>query len=210
MIFFGTTLLAILMPELFENPDTPRLITAAAGFFLGLLAFISAFWIRRKAKARRLLEQQEKALRHMGPDQRVAVERRVRERVAAILEQVESNLQEAWTRAYRRNRQDLAKQLRELSRKAARLRDDLKAASYSRSPLLTRTSVSPEEIQPWLDIDENLLLQGEMLGDLSQNLYQGVATETWEQVAGIATQMDIGLQELQSRLVQRDTLLKGV
>ncbi len=210
MIFFGTTLLALLMPQLFDNPNTPQLITAAAGFFLGLLAFVSAFWLRRRARARRLSEQREKALSRMGPQQRAAVERRVRERVAAILEQVESNLQEAWTSAYRRNRQDLAKGLRDLARKAARLRDDLKAASYSHAPLLTRTPLAPEEVQPWLDIDENLLVQGETLSDLSQSLYQGVATGAWDDVANIATQMDIGLQELQSRLKQRDTLLKGV
>ncbi len=209
IVFFGTTLLAILMPDLFENPETPRLLTAAIGFFLGILAFISAFWIKRKAKARRILEQEEKALSRLSPERRRAVEQSVRNRIVAVLEQTVSNLQEAWTKAYRRERQDLAKPLRDMARKADRLREDVKASSYAGAILLTARHVEPIDIQPWLDIDENLLVQAEELGELSKGIYENVVMGQWEAVEQTMTQVDLTLQELQSRFAQRDILLKG-
>jgi len=210
IVFFGTTLLAILMPDLFESPEIPRLITAAVGFFLGILAFISALWLKRKVKARRVLEQQEKALAQMNPEQRRQVERLVRERIAAALQRVESNLQEAWTNAYRKNRYDIAKRLRAMAQKTVRLLSDVKEKSHPQASLIADRFVTPDQIQAWLDLNENLLVQADELSDLSARLYQDVVQEHWGTVEDTAQYLEIHLQEVQSRLAQRETLMKGV
>jgi len=209
IIFFGTTLIALLQPDLFQNPRMPEMLTAAIGLVLGILAFVSAFLINRRAKARRAEERVAKAVARLSPERRRAAEQLVRAQVEAALEGVESNLQEAWTRAYHSVRQDLASPLRRLARSAGDLREEVQAAAHPASPLLTRPQIAPEALQPLLELDEGLLQQAEELVETSQSLHRLVVAQEWDDAENGTHSLEVGLQLLRSQFVQRNALLKG-
>ena len=206
-IIFGTTLLTIFMPEFFADDRLPRIITSVAGLILAILAFASALWLRGKVKEHRQTARAEKAQRQVKRAQRQAAERLVRARVAGALHQVESNLDQAWTRAYRGPDKDAAADLRRLRDLTRDLQEEVKAANYWTSAYLTQKRVPAEQLQAVLEIDEGLLARTDALTPTSQDLHHQVVEHGSKDLKAGMRSLEVGLQELRAQFIERTALV---
>ena len=208
-IIFGTTLLTIFMPEFFADDRLPRIITSVAGLILAILAFASALWLRNKVKEHRGTILAEKTQRQVKPAQRQAAERLVRARVAGALQQVESNLDQAWTRAYRGPDKDAAVALRRLRDMTRDLQEEVKVANYFASTYLNREKVPAEQLQAVLEIDEGLLARTDALTQTSHDLHRQVVEVGSRDLEAGMRSLEVGLQELRAQFIKRTALVRG-
>lgn len=208
-IIFGTTLLTIFMPEFFADDRLPRIVTSVAGLILAILAFASALWLHSKVKEYRRTILAEKTQRQVKPAQRQAAERLVRARVTGALQQVESNLDQAWNRAYRGPDKDAAVAMRRLRDMTRDLQEEVKAANYWASAYLTRDKVPAEQLQAVLEIDEGLLARTDALTQTSRDLHRQVVEYGSRDLEAGMKLLEVGLQELRGQFIERTALVRG-
>lgn len=208
-IIFGTALITFFMPEFFPDDRLPRIITSMAGLILALLSFASALWLHGQVKGHRHTLRTAKSQKEVKPAQRQAAERLVRTRVTGALQQVDSNLEQAWLRAYEGAARDMATQLRKLRNKTRDLQEEIENANYVASTYLTQDKIPTGQLQAMLEIDEGLLTRTDVLTQASQELYRKAGEDNLENLKPDIKSLEDSLQDLRTQFIQRIALVRG-
>ncbi len=209
IIVLGTTLAYTVMPQLFADPRLPQIITCVVGIVLAVIAFVWSFWYEGKARARRRENLARAEEDRLSPARRLAAMQMVNAEVAGHLGRVRSNLEEAWTRAFRSPLQNLATALRSLAKAVPDLQDELRASTYAQSTLLARKQVNLDDLRRILDLNDALLQQAQDAADTSQTMYRRVVEDMPGDVEVQARKLEIALQDLRNMIIKRNALLKG-
>jgi len=210
IIISVTTLLTVFMPEFFEDPRLPRIITATVGLFLAIIAILSSFWMERRVKrGREEALRAQVGMRRANPPRKRALERLVRARVEGELEKASLSLKEAWTKAYRGALRPLSTPLRTFERELADFREEVRAAHYEVSKYLDGPGVLPDQFLAVLELDEGILELSRRLAERGEALYRGVMEGREDAVREGLQEMEVDLQMLRNRFKERGAILKA-
>lgn len=209
IVIFGTTLATVFVPDFFVDDNLPRIITSVAGLIVAILMFASAMWLHGRVKAHRRAIREAKTKREITPAERKAAERLVRARVNGALQQTESNLERAWTRAYRDAGTDrkAAVDLRRLRDMVRDLQQEVETANYATSRFLSQDRVPAERLQALLETEEGLLARAQALSEASRELHRQVVEDGTDGLDARLNSLEVNLQRLETQFIERTAMV---
>lgn len=206
MLIGSAALFNILWPGS-EEQLSVRVISSLASLILAVAAIFSSEWVNRHLRLRARRERIQAPFR---PSWRQELNRLATVQMAGALEQACRHLEEAWGRAFKSGRHELATAVRQVARAMASAQEEIARTAEASAGLLTRPAPPLEILEAWVYLDQRLLAQLQELAGRSQQLFEQATEGRWAEVEAESRQVERALEQARGEIVRRRALLEAV